>query len=242
MAVMNPDLVKSYMTERGLGLQEVEALGYRDPGMVSAAILHTHYKGGFWDSKFAHKPFPRELPGILRDTGVLSAETGGSTSTRGKVETYLTHFVSAIAAYGNPSRFLRVAVNSFGIDPGIKVRRINQRFPGDRWPSFWNAIGGDMLTDHVYGTADEDEYRAGLLGLDTLKTHPGGRVLSDMVMEAADKLEEVRGDKYKALTDFQIARDSIQPVYGHILIRWLTRNVGFLQRNALIPIERAYLT
>lgn len=102
-----------------------------------------------------------------------------------------------------------------------------------------------MLTDRVYGYEDEDEYRAGLLGMQAVRnmlaTNTETTKLSEMVLDAAVNFDSVKGGNYRELMDYQTARRCIRPIFGHRVIRMLTKHIGFFQNNALIPIERAYL-
>lgn len=238
--------LKDYVAVAAGKLADIEKKGFTDPGATASAILRLHYKDGFWDKKFAHQQFPPQLMGALKESEILPGNTGATTSTRGKIDSYLIQYLAPVGAFGNNSMFLRIAINSFGIDPGINVRAVNRAYPDGLWSSFWYSIGGNVLTDTVYGTADADEYRAGLLGMAAARIYlehsKAIAPLSQIMLFAAENLELVQGKNYWNSPDYEVAVKNIKPKFGHILIREATRRVGFFQNNALIPVERAYLT
>lgn len=235
MLAHSPEGVRPYLEDFAQRLQFVERQGFIDARVTAAAMLRGRYPNGFWDTKFAPWPYPAELPKLLKEVGILNDTLG---STDGSVEIYRFHTVGAIGAYGNPSRFLQTATSLFGADLGINIPEINRSYPKAMRPSFWNSIGGNVLMSSIH-EIDDRKFQAGLLGLlatrryfENAATPPP---LSQMIYYAADSLGLVEGDSYRDLPDYRIAKKCLDPMYGHLALRWLAKHVAGLERHALIP-------
>ncbi len=242
--MLEGEMLKQHLLGIAEKIKAVEGSGFTEPSVTACAIIRNQYVNAVWDGMFANKPFPEGLKDSLRDQRLILPDKD-TTSTRGSNNCYLIHFVAPIAAYNNRSKLLRAAINSFGIDPGIRTGNIQQQYPPELWSSFWYSIGGDYMTDFVFGTQDENEYRADLLGLRAARTLTKPRKnlrLSEMLEDAAANLALIEGTNYTHLSDFKTAQTFIKPVFGHLMMRWMTKHIGFLQNNALVPVEKAYLT
>lgn len=226
MSISLAEGLKSYYIKLADKIKQVEKAGFEHPETISTAILEHTYRGCFWDTKgFVFRPIPQGLNSALKDNGIIGEIRG---STRGNPErTYLVHFVAPLAAYGNPSKILKVTFDILGLDPGIRATELNTRYSGPLKPSFWFSIGGDLLQDRILGSADEHEYRADLLGLRATINHNSDQSrkdpLSELLLEAGDQAYLMTGEAYKFIPDYQIAEQGIRPKAGHRVVNFLSR-------------------
>src|SRR3989344_901611 len=216
-------------------IREVESAINTTPVLLASNICAARLWRGFWDRMCFLEPPDPKLQRLIKESG-LSTYDPQSITTRGTNFQWL-NFLSPFAAYGKKSKSWEMASKFFSLDPGIRIKDLEKNLPCRMNLSYWYSAGGNRLQDLIGGNFQEYEYRANILGLQTLESYNIDLTLplSELISQAYFSQSSVRGDKYRTSRYHLLSEEYIKPVLGHRVLRRLGKKFPRICEIGLIP-------
>lgn len=227
------ELIPEVMEER---IKDLEKIVEATPQAIANAICATRFNGSWLDKYlFIERVEPRLMEAV-KHAG-LDFYEDGRVSARDTDKVWL-NYLMPIAAYHKPFIQTVILISSFRLDPGIHIAAINHQLPPDMVNSFWYSLGGNMLQDWIIGEENPSELRLGVLGLLSLEEYSRDKTkkLSDLIGNIGKHTPTIEGNGFRETPYFQLAKDNINPIYGHKLLRALALYFPFVCKR-LVPIH-----